>query len=889
MADSRWFNLHTHSKFSVLDAMPEVSDMVSTVYGHGQPALGLTDHGLMSGNLQLYKECNKVGIAPFPGEEFYIVRSIEDDKPKRYHLGMLAKSHAGYKTLVQLSTLSFRRDRYHYKPRIDLDDLAQLGESGLLDDVIITTGCFFGLLPQTLMNNGHKAGVQVAKALSAWCPNVFVELQHHNTPHSNGWDDSTLAEALVDVADDAGLPVVITQDSHYCQEGDKEAHDFMRRISMANVEDYAYPGDSYHLAETEFVKAHFAGSKKLQRAWNESLMSCDHILNSHAVEFPALDNYKFQVPVLSNSALSDVRKQCMRTLRLRVPVSEREPYIERLDSELSIIKDTGFASYFLLVADIVGWCRQNDIYVTARGSASGSLVCWLMSITGVDPLKWNLLFERFLTRDRGKPPDIDLDIEDSRREEVIAWLGQRHHVVQLGTFNTLQIDDLGKGSLIQQYLFRRRREVDPAEFQKHYPFDASLDHVAAVSTEDAEMIVKLDDYKLRKTVGAHAAGFIISTAQQPVYDYIPTMLIPSSGLSVTQMVMDDVEDAGYVKVDLLGLRTLSTIKKCLQNLGRELSDFCDWIPLDDKDVYAFMRRGRTNTGIFQFEGYTAARGCKQVKVKNIEDLVLVNALFRPATINAGHVDNYLTNRAAPKRVTYFSPAFEKNLSETYGVPVYQEQIMGILRDLGFPSDELGKMLKAIKASNGATSSAAATFQALEGDFKQRCLDDGVSEADVDEAWEFVRTFSEYSFNRSHSVAYALIGYWTAYLKLHHELEFHAALLASVAGSPKEKQYVDEVRRVGVKLLRADVNSSGVSWSMDKERNAIRRGLTSLKGIGQNVAEVIAAEAPYESIEDMIERLPARPVTGGKQWAKDKTLKGMYGKLKEAGALNSLGL
>lgn len=889
MTSKQWFNLHTHSKFSVLDAMPEVSEMVATIHRNNQPALGLTDHGLMSGNLQLYRECKKVGVAPFPGIEFYIVRDVEDKSAKRYHIGMLALSHAGYKTLVQLSSLSFRRDRYHYKPRIDLNDLAQMGEGGLLNDVAITSGCYFGLIPQTLINNGHKAAVQVARSLAAWCPNVFIEVQHHNTPHESGWDDTTLSEALFDVANEVGLPVVVTQDSHYCDMDDQPVHDFMRRIALAGSDDYAYPGDSYHLADTEFVKDHFSVSKKMRSIWNESLESCDYLLNKNMVEFPALDKYKFQVPVLSNSAQTDVRRQCIRTLRLRVPVAEREPYMERLEQELSVIKDTGFASYFLLVAEIVGWCRSNDVYVSTRGSANGSLVCWLMSITNVDPLRWGLLFERFLTRDRGKPPDIDLDIEDTRRDDVIEWLGQRHSVVQLGTFSTLQIDALGKGSLIQQYLFRRRRELEPDEFKEMYRFDADLNDVARHSSEDADLIERLDEFKARKSVGAHAAGFILSTSQQPVHDYIPTMLIPSSGLTVTQMMMDDVEDAGYVKVDLLGLRTLTTIKKCLKNLGRELSDFCDWIPLDDKEVYKFMRKGLTKTGIFQFEGFTAARGCKQVKVKEIEDLIIVNALFRPATINAGHVDNYLTNRAAPAGVTYFSPAFEKNLTETYGVPVYQEQVMGILRDLGFPSDDLSKMLKAIKASNQKVDAAAATFNRLHDEFFDLCRKDGVAEGDLENAWDFVRTFSEYSFNRAHSTAYGLMGYWTAYLKIHHPLEFHAALLDSVAGTPKEQEYVQETRRVEVKLLRADVNSSGVSWTMDADRQAIRRGLTSIKGIGVNVANLIADGAPYESIEDMIERLPASPVTGGKQWEKKKELTGVYAKLRDAGALHSLGM
>lgn len=886
---SRWFNLHTHSKFSVLDAMPDVSEMVQTIKQHGQRALGLTDHGLMSGSLQLYKECKKSGLLAYPGEEFYVVRDVQDLSAKRYHLGMLSTSHAGYKTLVHLSSLSYRRDRYHYKPRIDLNDLAQMGEGGMLNDVIITTGCFFGLIPQTLMTNGHKAAVSSAKFLASVCPNVYIEIQHHNTPHSDGWDDSSLSEALYDVAYDAGLPVVVTQDSHYCHEEHKDVHDFMRRIALTSADDFAYPGDSYHLASSDYVRDHFLSSKKLKRIWNDGLASCDSILNLHQLEFPALDNYKFQIPVLSTSPNTDVRRRCYKMLKLRIPVAQREAYMERLNYELEIIKDTGFASYFLLVSEIVGWCRSNDIYVNARGSANGSLVCWLMGITNVDPIKWSLIFERFLTRDRGKPPDIDLDIEDTRRDDVINWISQRHHVVQLGTFNTLQLDEAGKGSLMQQYLFRRRRELTPEEFKRTYPFDASLNDVEADSPEDKEIMELLDQFKVRKAVGAHAAGFVLSSSQQPVHDYIPTMLIPSSGLTVTQMTMEDVEDAGYVKVDLLGLRTLSTIKKCLENLGRDLSDFCDWIPLNDKEVFAFMRKGMIDTGIFQFEGYTAAKGCRQVKVKSLDDLVIVNALYRPATINAGHVDNYLGNRAAPKRIEYFSPVFEKNLAVTFGVPVYQEQVMGILRDLGFPADDLGKMLKAIKASNQKIAAAEASFHSLKSEFVERCLADGVAPENTEEAWDFIRTFSEYSFNRAHSTAYGLLGYWTAYLKIKHPLEFHAALLETTAGTPKEDKYVKETRRMEVRLLRADVNHSNVSWAIDRDRMAIRRGLTSIKGIGESVARVIASNAPYSSLEDMIDRLPASPVTGGKKYTKDGSLGGVYAKLRDAGALHSLGI
>ena len=272
-----------------------------------------------------------------------------------------------------------------------MNDLAQMGEGGLLNDVAITSGCYFGLIPQTLINNGHKAAVQVARSLAAaWCPNVFIEVQHHNTPHERVGRHH-FVRGVVRRCQRGWLAGGGYPRQPLLRHGRPGVHDFMRRIALAGSDDYAYPGDSYHLADTEFVKDHFATSKKMRSIWNESLDSCDYLLNKNMVEFPALDKYKFQVPVLSNSAQTDVRRQCIRTLRLRVPVAEREPYMERLEQELSVIKDTGFASYFLLVAEIVGWCRTNDVYVSTRGSANGSLVCWLMSITNVDPLRWNLL------------------------------------------------------------------------------------------------------------------------------------------------------------------------------------------------------------------------------------------------------------------------------------------------------------------------------------------------------------------------------------------------------------------------------------------------------------------------------------------------------------------
>jgi DNA polymerase-3 subunit alpha len=334
--------------------MSDIKKMVATAVGNGQPALALTDHGLMSGSFQLYKECKKAGILPFPGEEFYIVHDVNDKTAPRYHVGMFALSHEGYKSLVWLSSLSYRRDRFHHKPRIDFQDLAKMANDGLFRDVALTTGCYFGLLAQTLITKGHKAACAIARSYATWCPNTYVEIQHHNTPHDEQWDDTALAEALLAVADDVGLPVIVTQDSHYCDHSDKELHDFYKRIAYAgSTTDDGFPGDSYHLADVKWMKDHFGSTKDLRRIWNEGLDSCETLVNQHRLALPALDTYKFQMPVWSKSADADLRKRCGRILRLRIPAKDRAVYEDRLKYELDVIKDAGFASYFLLVGDSV--------------------------------------------------------------------------------------------------------------------------------------------------------------------------------------------------------------------------------------------------------------------------------------------------------------------------------------------------------------------------------------------------------------------------------------------------------------------------------------------------------------------------------------------------------
>ena len=884
---SNFFHTHVHSEFSCLDGMASISDMAQKVQKFKQPALALTDHGNMSGTFQLYKECKKNGILPFAGLEAYIVEARVDKKAKRHHLTLVAYTTEGYKNLVNLSNVSHNRDHYYYKPLLDLDDLAELHAQGMLRGISAFTGCYFGMVSQLIVSGNTPKAERLVGMLASWFDKLFVEIQNHNSEHGFGWNDEKLAHELYALAQRKGLQVIITQDCHYCDKGERELHDMMKTIAYsADANDVVWPGDSYHLASTSWVKQHYKDD--MAKIWEQADGSFKWLLDNHSLVIKPLEKYKYYVPTVTKDPNKLLTSLCSVSMK-RKKLSSKSEYTDRLEYELSVIKQLGMADYFLLVNDYVSWCIDNEILVMARGSAAGSLVCFLLGITQVDPLKWSLSFERFLSTDRIRPPDIDLDIEDTRRSDVIEYLQKKYDITQIGTYNRLGIDeDTGRGGLFVQYISAQRKILGdkfPAKLGKVQ----SLHDLARVSPKDAEKLIELSEVPLRRSAGAHAAGFVVSAPPtHSLEEWIPKMLIPSSDTTVTQMMMDDVEDAGFIKIDLLGLRSLTTLKRCLEMIGKQ---GVDWIPLDDEKTFRFLRRGHTETGVFQMEGWTAARGCKEVEVKSVEDLILVNALYRPATINSGYTKAFLRNRKTPSRVKYPHPLFEKHLGETYGIPAYQEQILSLLKDLGMPTYELNSFLKAVKGKHavaGYSEEATKIFEDNQKKFGTLCQAVGMNASQIKKGWELVEGFASYGFNRAHATAYSLFGYQLAYLKMNYPLEFHTALLETTGGN-KEQSYIKETKRMGIPILPADVNISGALWTIDRSENAIRRGLSSIKGIGNIAAECIADNAPYSSIDDLISKCPARMVTGGKQWKDARVLTGVLEKLRQAGALKSLGI
>lgn len=879
---SEYFPVHTHSHFSGMDGMNEVKEIVGRVVELGQPGLAMTDHGNMAHVVQAYKECKKAGLAFFPGEEFYLVRDVNDPDTKgtRYHIGLMALDLKGFEALTKLSTLSWKPDRFYYKPLIDLSDLAFLHSEGYSDHIALTTGCYSSMAVQTLVQGGDPR--YIIKMFANWFPNTtYVELQNHGiTWKEHNTDDVAIMQELYLAAKELGLPVVFGADSHYVLPGQQPVHDLMKDICYFGAgEDVHFDGGPYHLLDAEEV------AQKVTRKKMEDIEEGHaDLLDRNMLRIPPLDKYQFQVPRMFKNADDVLRKQAEDGL-VALGLDDSLHWT-RLDHELDVIKKMGMANYHLLVkTHITDWCRDNGIIVNTRGSANGSLVCHAIGITTVDPLKWNTTFERYLSLDRMKPPDIDVDVDFRGRGRVIEHLRSVFPtMVQVGTYAKIGFgkpDEDGNetGSVIVQYMAAMRKK-DPKFNGK-------------VKPEHWEALNGLSDTPVYKSMGTNAAGFILPGDGYPIDKYLPLARIISSDTTVTQFNKDDVEAMGYLKIDLLGLKALQTLNGTLVEIGRQPNEW-DWIPDDDKAALELLRKGRT-AGIFQYEGYTNRKGAMEMKVRSTLDCILGIALYRPALINGGQKDQYLFNRKAKKaEQVRLHPIFDPVVEDTAGVPLYQEQIMQMLQTLGMAFAEYNELMTAIKASNGFIQGAAETFKRLMPLFFDLCEDKGLDDFEADEAWNAVIGFTEYGFNRAHSTSYGLMAYYAAYLKAHFPMEFMVSLL-SVWSSDKDRmrEYTAETRRLGFNVVKPDVNDSDLGWKVDPTRHkALRKGLVAIPGIGEPTAALIVAErdanGPYTSIQDFIDRLPARPVSGGSKWKAKRELVGVCRTLYEANAFRSVG-
>jgi DNA polymerase-3 subunit alpha len=877
---SPFFHLHAHSMFSAQDALPNVKEMVAKAKANGQPGLALTDHGNMAGSVQLMKESYKAGLAPYCGSEMYFVHSREDKRAKRYHLGLVAYNNEGYRNLVRISSQSHTRENFHHKPLIDWNDLAMFKEKGWMVGLVITTGCFFGVLVQDLINNGYDHAKHTLFKLSRM-GEVIVEVQRHNIDQEP-LSESELCDHLYALANEVGLPVVATQDAHYVDLADQPIHDSLKRIVAFgdDPDEAVFPGDGFHLSQSQWVKDHHTPA-----IWSASEATCKSLMERHDLNLPELKSYSYKIPETVADPVAELRAHCEAELKRR---NLPKVYWERLEQEMDVLTDTGMCGYIVLVKEVTDWLRKNDILFQARGSAGGSLLCWLCGITPVDPIHYKLLFERFVSRDRMKPPDIDLDIEDQRRGEVLTWLKSRFASSQIGTWAKFSIDEAeGRGSLIVAYKKVARARGLPVE---------DLHSIEDIPEPFKTELLTVAERKTFKSAGVNAAGLIVASDRDYLNSLIPSMGIPKGtgdGFSVaSQFHKKDVEDLGIVKLDVMGLKNLTALRLAKLMIEENYGEMLEKIPLSDPMTFGMIRRGDTD-GIFQLEGGTARRGCRELKVRSLKDIIVIMALYRPAVMatdprtGTSAKDTYLARREGREKVPERHPILMGGLKETYGLFVFQEQVIHVLREIGFASDDLTSFLAAVKASNSDIGDAGKVILGYETQMRKMCLEHGFSQDDIDFVWDGIKGFAEYSFNRAHSTVYGLTAYYCAYLKAHHPLEYATALLQAWDGHEKAPQVISTVRKMGISIGRPHVNISGYTFSIDRKRNMVRRGLLSIKGVGMGAAQEVADKAPYASIKDMVERITPARCNGGKNWPKTKVLIGALGKLQEAGALTGL--
>lgn len=884
-SNSYYFPVHAHSEYSVLDGMGTVEDMVKKVARLGQPAMALTDHGVMSGTLKLYKYAKREGISPFPGIEAYLVTDCDDEETRkdRYHLGLLALDHVGYQALATLSSRSFQPGRRYYKPLIDLRDLADL--SAYSKHIAVTTGCRSGPVVKTLIETANPKAAQAwVERLAKWFPYTFIELQFHSImgDQTVQYDnDAAIVSSLLGIAQNTGLPVVLGQDSHYCDRKNQIAHDLMKDICYGGDSDDAkFSGGPYHLSSIQQLMGPFDPEE-----WDWIEEGHEDLLSLNRMTMPALDKYRFHVPNMSGYQLARRVKHGLEDHGMDLWVN----YDQRAKMELKVIESMGFGDYFLLLWRILSWAKAQGIFFNARGSANGSLVCFALGITQVDPIKWGLSFDRFLSKDRQKPPDIDVDIESERRSEVIAYAESIvPGTLPIGTFSRVGIfnegmdEDDTRGSLIVQYHAARRSQLGDQ-------------YTGKVDKADWPAINQLALIACRKSAGVHASGYVFPSSTQPLAEYLPTMIIASSNTTVTQMVMEDVEETGYVKGDFLGLRALKTMRLAMEAVGKDpVVDGMGWIPDDDKQACRVLRSGHT-AGLFQFEGYATLVGAREMQVRNTFEAITCLALYRPAMLDSGMTKKYLEARATKTRYQ-IHPGVDGITKDTWGVPVFQDQVIDIMRTCGLNYSDLNDIIKAVKASGGKiTEYAIGIFNRVHPVFiRAACTNlQNCTRTDAERIWQTVMEFREYGFNKAHATAYGLLGYRMAYMKVHHPLEFMAALLATWSGvDHKERKYSQEARRMNLTMGRPDINKSELTWAVDP-KGILRKGLLSIKGVGENASVTILdlrrEGGVFQSIDDLVERVPGRPVSGGKNWKKEQTLNGVLKALQQAGALNSIGL
>ena len=861
-------HLHVHTEYSLLDGSNKINEYVARVKELGMNSAAITDHGVMFGCIDFYRAAKAAGIKPILGCEVYVApgsrfdREIGQAEDRYYHLVLLAENNHGYENLMKIVSKAFV-DGFYYKPRVDMELLQEYHEG-----IIALSACLAGEVAKNITRGMYEeaksAALRYEKIFGKG--NFFLELQDHGIPQQQ-----RVNQQLLRMSQETGIALVATNDVHYTYDTDAEAHDILlcvqTRKLLSDENRMRYEGGQYYVKSPEEMAELFPYIPEALENTQKIADRCEVEIEFGVTKLP-----KFDVPAPYTS-WEYLNKLCYDGLKERYSgdLTELE---KRLEYELGVIKTMGYVDYFLIVWDFIRFARDHDIMVgPGRGSAAGSLVSYTLGITKLDPIKYNLLFERFLNPERVSMPDIDVDFCFERRQEVIDYVVEKYgkdRVVQIVTFGTMAargvIRDVGRVMDLPYAQCDMIAKMIPEEL--NITIDKALKmnpELKNLYTTD-ETVKKLIDMSRRleglpRHTSMHAAGVVIS--QKSVDEYVP-LARASDGSIVTQFTMTTLEELGLLKMDFLGLRTLTVIQKAVKLIEKNkgISLDMDHVDYNDKAVYDMLGAGKTE-GVFQLESAGMTSFMKELKPESLEDVIAGISLYRPGPMD--FIPQYIEGKNNPDSIHFLCPQLEPILSATYGCIVYQEQVMQIVRSLGGYTLGRSDLVRRAMSKKKAAVMEKERQNFVYGNKEEGvpgCVNRGISEEIANKIYEQMMDFAKYAFNKSHAAAYAVVAYQTAYLKCHFPVEFMAALMTSVIDNPpKVAGYILSSRRMGIAILPPDINKGDSTFSVDG--GGIRYGLSAIKSIGKPVIEAIVAErnqrGDFTSLRDFIERMTGKDV------------------------------
>ena len=854
-------HLHVHTEYSLLDGASRVKELIRRTKELGMDSVAITDHGVMYGAVRFYKEAKAQGIHPVIGCEVYLAPGMrqeraEVDGTRYYHLILLAENETGYRNLVELISLA-NIEGYYYKPRIDKDLLRQYHEG-----IIALSACVAGEIPQAILRgNNERAEALVAEYVEIFGQdNFFLEIQDHGLP-----EEKTVNRALRELAKKYDIGLVATNDVHYVHADDSEFHDILLCVQTGRTindpDRMRFSGPDYYLKSEEEMAALFADYPEALENTAKIAARCQVDFTFGELQLPF-----YPLPEHFESDDAYLRALCEERLSSRYADVTNE-IRTRLDYELDVIHGMGYASYFLIVWDFIVYARGHGVEVgPGRGSAAGSIVAYLLGITNIDPLRYALLFERFLNPERVSMPDIDIDFDDINRGRVISYVKERYgedHVAQIATFGTMgakgAIRDVGRVLEMSFSEVSAITKLVPAEL------NITLERALKESSDfrrlydEDESVRRVIDLARRieglpRNISIHAAGVVI--AKEPLASQVPVWV--SEGTLVTEFDKDDVEALGLLKMDFLGLRTLTIIADTVRHVrashGIELD--VDAIPLVDEKTSQMLCDGDTGA-VFQMESAGMTNLVKDLQPKGFVDLIPTVALYRPGPLGSGMVTDFIDGLHGKKEVVYMHPLLEPILKETFGVVLYQEQVMQIVQVLaGFSLGQADLLRRAMGKKKHELLMAQKEI------FLQGCAKNGLETSLANHVFDLLTHFADYGFNKSHSAAYGLLAWQTAYLKAHYPVEFMAGVLTSIMDkTDKIPVYIQLCRQMGIKILPPDINSSAATFGI--ENGAIRFGLAAIRNVGENaivsMERVRAEGGKFRSLVDFCARVDMRVV------------------------------